>query len=151
MSAGLTAGASLMRGVGEYEAGETRSNLFRANSDIARFQSTSEEEAAAYNEQGMRMREAATEGKQVAQIGASNLQQTGTEAQVVASTRMVNEMDILTQRNNALRRAWGFQVQGASDQEQAQFAQRAGVNEAFGSILSGGARAMSGQSPLWMM
>lgn len=141
MSAGLTAAAGLEKGVAQYEAGETRAKLLRANQDIANEQAQSEAAAGAYNESLVRMRGAAVEGQQVAQIGANNLQQGGTPSQVVAGTRMVNEMDALQTRNNALRRAWGFQVQGASDAFQATQAARAGVGEAFGSILSGGAKS----------
>jgi hypothetical protein len=133
---------ALASGVSHYEEGETRSRLYRANEDIARRQAVSEEEAGAYNETMVRMKGQALEGQQVAQIGASNLQQGGTPAQVVASSRMVNEMDALQTRNNALRRAWGFEVQGASDAFQAGYAQRAGDLNAGGAILTGGAKAM---------
>lgn len=141
MPADLSLAAGFMGGVGSYEAGKTRSLLFRANADIAAQQSRSELEAGAYNEQSVRMRGAALQGQQVAQIGASNLQQAGTPSQVVASTAMVNEMDALQTRNNAMRKAWGFQVQQASDTFQSKQAGSAGVNEGFGSILSGGAKA----------
>lgn len=141
MSAGMTAASGLMQGVGAYEAGQTRSQLFRANAQIAGEQAQSEAQAGAYNESAVRMRGAAMEGQQIAQIGANNLQQTGTPAQVVASARMVNEMDALQTRNNALRRAWGFQVQEASDNFQSKQAATAGDFSAAGSILTGGAKA----------
>ena len=141
MSAGVGEGASLLRGVGEFEAGQARGRLFNANEDIARRQFQSEAEAGAYNENMVRMRGAALEGQQVAQIGSSNLQQTGTPAQVVAGSRMVNEMDALQTRNNALRRAWGFEVQGESDAFQANQVRRAGAMNGFGSILAGSGAA----------
>lgn len=141
MSAGLTAAAGLEKGVAFFEAGQTRSRLLQANEQIASEQAQSEARAGAYNESAVRMRGAAVEGQQIAQIGASGLQQGGTPSQVVAGTRMVNEMDALQTRNNALRRAWGFQVQGVSDAFQAGQASRAAVSESFGSILSGGAKA----------
>lgn len=142
MSAGVTAGAGLLRGVGEYEAGQTRSGLYKANAEIAREQAQSEFGAGAYNENALRMRAAATTGQQVAQIGASNLQQGGTPAQVVAGTAAVNEMDALQMRNNAARKAWGFEVQEVSDAFQAKQASRAGDFTGAGSILSGGAKAL---------
>lgn len=130
-----------MGGVGNYEAGKTRSLLFRANASIAAQQARSELEAGAYNESMVRMRGAALQGQQVAQIGASNLQQAGTPSQVVASTAMVNEMDALQTRNNSLRKAWGFEVQQVSDNFQSKQAATAGVTEGIGSILNGGAKA----------
>lgn len=141
MSAGLTAGAGLMKGVGEYEAGQTRATLLRANEGIATAQYQSEAATGAFNEEATRMRGAALEGQQVAQIGAGNLQQRGTPAQVVASTAEVNEMNALQTRNNALRRAWGFEVQGVSDAFQSDMARRAGIGAGAGSILGAGGAA----------
>jgi len=141
MSAGLTGLTSLYSAYGQYEAGKTRSELYTANAEIASRQAASEASAGAYNENVVRMHGAALQGQQVAQIGANNLQQTGTPAQVVSGTAMVNEMDALQTRNNALRRAWGFEVQGTSDQLQAELAKKSAMNEGVGSILSGGARA----------
>lgn len=130
-----------MQGVGAYEAGQSRSQLFRANSQIAGEQSQAEAQAGAYNESAIRMKGEALEGQQVAQVGASNLQQTGTSAQVIAGSKMINEMDALQTRNNALRKAWGFQVQEASDNFQSKQASTAGDFQGAGSILTGGAKS----------
>ena len=143
MSAGLTGASALLGGVSQYEAGEEKSRLFRANAGVAGAQAQSEEAAGSYAENAVRMRGAATTGQQVAQIGANNLQQSGTPAQVVASTSEINEMDALQTRNNALRKAWGFQVQQGSDEQQAAFAKGAAPFNAAGTILSGGAKAYS--------
>jgi hypothetical protein len=142
MSAGLTAGAGLLQGVGQYEAGQTRSRLFRTNADIASEQSQSEFQAESANETALRMRQAAVSGQQVAQTGANNLQQRGSPAQVQASTAAINETDILTMRNNAARKAWGFQVQETSDEFQSGQAARVGDMEGIGSILGGGGKAL---------
>lgn len=139
MSAGLTDASALLGGVTKYDAGEERRSLFNANAGIAQRQAQSEAAAGAYNENAIRMRGAALTGQQVAQTGAGNLQQTGTPAQVQASTAAITEMDALQTRNNALRRAWGFRVQEASDRQQAGFAQTAGEFDAAGTILGGGA------------
>lgn len=142
MSAGVTGASALLSGVSQYEAGEARSSLYNANAGVAARQFQSEAEAGAYNEEMVRMKGAALEGQQVAQIGGSNLQQRGTPAQVVASSAMVNELNALTTRNNALRRAWGFEVQEQSDLYQASKYATAGVEQGFGSILAGGAKAL---------
>lgn len=141
MSAGLTGASALLGGVSQYEAGQERSSLYRANTGIALAQAQSEAAAGSANESAVRLRAAAMTGQQVAQTGAGNLQQAGTPGQVVASTAAINEMDALTTRNNALRRAWGFRVQAASDETQAVFAKSAGDFSAAGSILGGGAKA----------
>jgi hypothetical protein len=141
MPADLSLAAGFMGGVGAYESGRARSLLYRANASIAAQQAQSEREAGAYGEQMVRMRGAALQGQQIAQIGASNLQQAGTPSQVVASSAMVNEMDALQTRNNAMRKAWGFQVQGISDTFQSKQAATGGIFSGVGSILSGGAKA----------
>lgn len=141
MSAGVTAAGGLLQGVSQYEAGQTRSNLFKANAAIATAQGQSEAEAGATNANMIRMRGAALEGQQVANIGANNLTQGGTNAQVVASSAAINELDALNTKNNALRRAWGFEVQGASDAFQEKQASEAAPLNAAGSILAGGSKA----------
>jgi hypothetical protein len=140
MSVGLTAESSLLGAVTRYAAGDERASLLNANADIASRQAASEYAAGSYNENAIRMRGKAVEGQQVANIGANNLQQTGTPSAVVASTAAINEMDALQTRNNAARRAWGFEVQGMSDKLQASFARAAGTGGAFESILGGGAK-----------
>lgn len=141
MSAGLTAGSALLGGVSQYETGQEKSRLEIANAGIASRQAQSEEAAGSANETTVRMRGEQVKGQQVAAIGANNLQQSGTPAQVVASTAAINELDALTTRNNAARRAWGFRVQESSDLQQASFAKSAGTDNAIGSILGGGAKA----------
>jgi DNA helicase TIP49 (TBP-interacting protein) len=141
MSAGLTAAGGLFQGVSQYEAGQEKGSLFRANAGIAAQQFQSEVQAGSENEERVLMKGAQQTGQQVAQIGASNLQQRGTPAQVVASSAVANEMDALTTINNARRRAYGFQVQEVSDQKQASLAREAGDFNAAGSILAGGAKA----------
>jgi hypothetical protein len=142
MSAGVTAGAGLLSGVAQYEAGRTRSNLLRSNASVAGQQSQSELDAESRNEQALRMKQAAVTGQQVAQTGANNLQQRGSPSQVQQSTAEINETDILTMRNNAMRKAWGFQVQRASDTFQSEQAGRIGAFQGAGSILAGGGKSL---------
>ena len=141
MSAALTAGGGLLQGVSQFEAGQTRREIYSADQDIALRQSQSEAQAGAANENAVRLRGKAIEGQQIANTGANNLQQAGTPAQVVAGTAGTNELDALTTRNNALRRAWGFQVQGASDALQSDLVSKSGKFNAEGSILSGASKA----------
>lgn len=141
MSAGVEEGGALLSGIDRYEAGKERATLFNANASVADRQAQSEAAAGSYGETMVRMRGAATTGKQVAAIGASNLQQGGTPQQVVSTSAELNEMDALTTRNNALRKAWGYEVQAESDRLQAGFATRAGSAGAIESVLGGSAKA----------
>ena len=141
MSAGLTGVSALAQGVGQYEEGEERSNLYKVNAGIAQKQAASEIAAGNYNANAIRMRGDALIGQQVAQTGGNNLQQAGTPAQVASSTRQISEMDALQTMNNARRRAWGFQVQGGSDRLQAGFAANSGLNRGLDTILAGAGKA----------
>ncbi len=141
MSAGLTGASALLGGVSQFEAGQERGSLLGANRGIATAQAGSEIEAGNYNANNILLRGAALKGQQIANIGANNLQGGGTPAQVVASSAEINEADALQTRNNAMRRAWGFQVQGESDRVQEGFARSAGTENAIGSILGGGAKS----------
>ena len=125
---GLKAGSQIA-------AGDTRANLERANADIASAQARSEEESGSYNANLVRQKGAQTMGAQVAAIGANNLQQAGSPSKVVADTARATEMSALTVNNNALKRAWGFQVQGASDIEQASLAKQGGLLSGIGSAI----------------
>lgn len=151
MSAAMTLADAFLGGAIGYRAGRTRGALFRANADIAGMQARSEMDAGAYAENIARMHGAALEGQQVAQIGANNLQQAGSPAQVVADSARLSEINALETRNNALRRAWGFEVQSESDRFQAKQAERGGVMDLAGSILSGGVKAFDeyGQAGGW--
>lgn len=141
MPVGLTAEGSLLGAISKFAVGQERGSLLDQNAGIAGAQAQSEYASGAYNANAIKMRGAAMEGQQVANIGGNNLQQVGTPAQVVAGTAAVNEMDALQTQNNAARRAWGFEVQGASDRLQAGFARGAGASDSVGSILSGTSRA----------
>jgi hypothetical protein len=115
-------------------AGDERAGLERANAQIAGAQAKSEEQSGAYDANLVRQRGAKVAGQQISAIGANNLQQAGTPSTVVADTARATEMSALTTNNNALRRAWGFEVQGASDTEQASLAQQGGILSGIGSL-----------------
>ncbi len=54
----------------------------------------------------------------------------GSALDVQASEASLGELDALTIRNNAAREAWGYNVEGANDRQQARLAQLGGKNEA---------------------
>lgn len=136
MSAGSMIGAGgIVEGVSEFESGKSRAELMGMNADIADAQARSEESAAGQNAAAVRTKGAKLMGAQVAAIGANNLTQGGTSANVVADSARANELDALTVQNNALRRAWGFDVQAASDRYQAKVSGNAGLLSGAGSLL----------------
>jgi hypothetical protein len=125
-----------IKAVSAYQSGKTKDALETANASIADQQAKSEMTSAAYNSNLARLKGAQIQGQQVSAIGANNLQQTGTNALVVADTAKAQEMNALQIQQNALRRAWGFEVQGSSDRFQGQLAEQGGILSGLGDIAS---------------
>lgn len=138
MAAGAQLAGGVVQGISQYESGKTRSELLDTNAEIADAQARSEEEAGAYNANLIRQRGARQMGAQVSAIGANNLQQGGTNQTIVADTARANELDALTTQNNALRRAWGFDVQEESDRFQSGLAEQGGILSGVGSLVKAG-------------
>ena len=139
-------------GVGQYEAGQARSQAaaYQAqvaanNAEIARRNATMDiqsGETAAVN-QGLKT--AQRVGQEKATQGASGLDvNSGSAVAVRAGTAQVGMLDALTIRSNAAKKAYGEQVQATSDTAQSQLlsaessqAATAGEIGAAGTLLSG--------------
>lgn len=132
----LDMGGGALKAGSAFAAGNTKDALERANASIADQQAKSEMAAGAYNTNLARQKGAQIQGAQIASIGANNLQQGGTPATVVADTARAQEANALQIQNNALRRAWGFEVQGESDTIQGQLAKQGGILSGIGDITS---------------
>jgi hypothetical protein len=132
----MKATGGAIKAFSQIAAGNTKEGLEKANEQIAQQQAQSEFQAGAYNANLARMKGRSIMGTQVANIGANNLRQGGTEADVVAGTAKAQEANALQINNNALRRAWGFEVQGSSDQFQAEMAGRQGILSGIGTLAS---------------
>ncbi len=136
---GYTEGADILGGTlkagSQFAAGKERADLERGNADIAAAQVRSEEDAGAYNANLVRQRGAKTTGAQIAATGANNLQQAGTPSQVIGDTARATELSALTTNNNALRRAWGFSVEEASDRTQASLDEQGGILSGIGTAI----------------
>lgn len=137
----LELGGTALKAGGQIAAGDTRDALERANAGIADQQAKSELNAGNYNAGLARRKASMIQGSQVAAIGANGLQQRGTPAAVVSSTAQTQELNVLQTLNNSMRKAWGFEVQGASDTFQGEQAKTGGILSGIGSLASGGASA----------
>lgn len=84
-------------------------------------------------------------GEQRAAQGASGVDVgSGSAAITRGATELVGNVDAMTIRNNASRRAFGYQVQGDQDRFQGKFAQLTAKSESDQTLLSGGLEAISG-------
>jgi hypothetical protein len=136
-SEGLSAAGTLGKAGSQVAAGMTKNKLEQANASIADQQAKSEIEAGGYNANLIRQKGAQRTGAQIANIGANNLQQGGTNAQVVAGGAAATERDALMTQNNSMRKAWGFEVQGVSDRFQGKEAVQGGILSGVGSLITG--------------
>lgn len=84
-------------------------------------------------------------GEELASEGASGVDVgSGSAALTRGGTGLVGAVDAMTIRNNAARRAFGYQVQGIQDRFQGKFAQLTAKSESEQSLVNGGLGAISG-------
>lgn len=125
---------------GEYEA-----QIAQTNAAIAKYSATQTLEAgneasSKYVERGRQV-----EGSILAGQGGSGVAVgSGSSAIVRAAARNAGIQDALTIRNNAARRAWGYEFQSLEDQQQAKFVKMTAGVKARQTLLSGGLKAVSG-------
>jgi len=122
-------------------ASHQSAKLLRANAEIAGMQSRSENQAGADQAELYRQHLNATIGKQEAAVGGSNVTMSGSPLRALETTAMLGQQDIGRIQLNAARKGWGFQVTQAGDNERADQATSAGVNNAFGALITSSARA----------
>lgn len=122
-------------------ASQQSAKLLRANASIAGMQAQSESEAGASQAELYRQHLNATIGKQEAQVGGSNVTMSGSPLRSLENTALLGQQDIGRIQLNAARKGWGFQVTQAGDQERAAQATSAGTSNAFGSLITSGAKA----------
>ena len=83
-------------------------------------------------------------GSETASAGAQGIDpNSGSAGDVRGDTNTLGQLDALTIKNNAWKTAWGYKVQAANQNSQAQFDQITAQNEANSTILTGGLNAAS--------
>lgn len=150
LAAGATAasgGGSLLSGAGAIFKGISGAQMYGYQSGIASLNqkialqnrdyayATGESEASRY---GMKARQEM--GKIRAGIGASGIDiGSGSKADVQEGERIVTGIDMAQIRNNAARKAYGFDIEATQDAAQAELYDKAATS----SLISGGIGAMS--------
>jgi hypothetical protein len=134
MGGGMQAGASLL-------AGAAGARTDRANAAIAGLQAQSAEQTGGEQAAMYRQHLEQTMGKQSAQVGGANVTASGSALRALSTTAELGARDIGQIQLNAARKAWGFRVNQAGDQQQAKYASAQGTDSAVGSLITSGARA----------
>ncbi len=149
---GLSAAGAGIGALGQLQQGEATSNNLMYRSMVALFNRQLDEQKARMASEAGEIGAATVGMKTRAAIGQERAQQsaggidstTGSAATVQKSTEQLGMLDASTIRANAAKEAWGFQVEGANelnealaDRAGAENARRAGRMGAFTSLLSG--------------
>jgi hypothetical protein len=91
-----------------------------------------------------RMKESQAEGSARAAMGGSGIDlQSGSSLDVLADSRMMNELDAQTVANNAAREAWGYKTAAVNDRAQAELSRMSGRYGAAATLIGGAAQATS--------
>ena len=151
-STAVAAYGQIQQGNAAKEAANYNAQVANNNATTANNNAIAAEQAGAVQAEQKQMQTGQTIGKIIASKAASGLDvNSGSSADLVASTADVGELDAQTIRNNADKTAYGYRTQGQSysaqaglDQMQGNNAAAAGQLGAFSSLLSG-ASSVSGK------
>lgn len=95
----------------------------------------------AVEEQQQRAKTRAIQGQQRAALAANGIDATtGTGSLLLTDSAGFGEFDALTVRNNAMKQAYGLNTQANNMLAEGKAAKSAGINAAFGTLLTGGVK-----------
>lgn len=133
---GLSALSGVVGAVGSIAAGQYQAAVARRNQQVANENAKQEIEAGQAAAQQQQLKTAAVVGAQKAAQGANGLDvNQGSAVDVRASTEELGDLDALTIRNNAARKAYGFKTQAANYGAEASADTMAGYIGGMSSIL----------------
>jgi hypothetical protein len=155
LAAGASAYGSIQSGAAQGAAANYQAEINNQNAQIASQNATAATQAGNVQAEQQLMRNAETQGKIRAGIGASGLDvNQGSAADVQNAQGIVGNMDVLTIRNQTARQAYGYETQSTGFSNQAQLNQaQAGFDTTAGTIggvssVIGGASSIANQSLL---
>lgn len=152
----LTIGSTLVGAVGSIGQGMAAQSAAKYNNQIAQMNAKLEERKAAdaldrgkLEEQKQRMQSAGIEGRQLAAMGANNVDVSfGSPLEIINDTHYLGEMDALIVRTNANRESYDHRVAAENYRDQGQLGLMEGQSkmtggflDAFGSVLGGAGKA----------
>jgi hypothetical protein len=145
-SLALTAGSGLYGAAAANEAGKAEQRAADQNAAVARNQSEQAKQIGNIEEERQLRRVRAALGTQRATLAANGLDvNSGTALDLQAETAGFGAADALNLRANALRQAWGFDVEAVNQTNRGRAARAAGRNQAIGTLLTT-ASSMTGQA-----
>ena len=142
-SAGIAAKGAMNQGKAEQIGADYRAAVASNNAIVSEQNAKLEEQRGAIEEQAQREKTAQLIGAQRAGYAASGLDISGgTPLRVQGDTAQIGEVDALTVRNNAMRKAYAYRTQASNFESESGFetaggkyARDAGNLKAFGSLV----------------
>jgi hypothetical protein len=137
---GLSAFAGGFKAFSQYQAGKENGKIADWNAEVADLQARDAMSRGQEAQNKLRRGARRLIGAQRAGFaGQGVVVDSGSPAAVVEDSYTLSEADARTIANNAIREAWGYQVQAAGYRFQAGQARRAGVMAAAGTLIDTGA------------
>jgi hypothetical protein len=150
----VSAYGAIQQGNAAKEAANYQAQVANNNAITANNNAIAAEQAGAVQAEQKQMQTGQTIGKIIASKAASGLDvNSGSSADLVASTADVGELDSETIRNNADKTAYGYRTQGQSYTAQAELDQMQGDNAAAAGQIGAVSSLLSGASSVsskWM-
>jgi hypothetical protein len=144
----LIAASTAVAAYSQYQAGQSEAKVADANARLADRNASDVRQLGAAQAGQLREKGAQVEGEQKVALASSGVDvSSGSAANLFATTASTAEVDALTARNNAAKRAWGFDVEAATDRARASLARRKSFLGPLGSIL-GSAGQIAGMKGL---
>lgn len=132
---GVVMGAgALVKGYSEYTAGQSEAKIADANAALARGRAADAIREGGVEAGQARARGAAVASEQKLAVASSGVDPSSA-TNLFETTAAGSELDALKAKNNAARRAWGFDVEAASDDVKATMARRRSYLGPLGSAL----------------
>lgn len=142
---GATLIGGAMQASGQREAANAEANAAIANSKIAEAQAQQAREIGGMEEQRVLRQMRRTLGAQRAAFAAGNVDPSeGSALDLQLETAQEAKTDAEIARANAMRQAWGFDVEASQQRTAARYARREGGQQARTTLLTSATRAYGG-------
>lgn len=142
---GATLVGGAMQAQGQREAANAQANAAEANAKIAEVQAQQAREIGGMEEQRILKQMRRVLGAQRTAFAAGNVDPSeGTALDLQLETALEAKTDAEIARANAMRQAWGFDVEASQQRMAGRYARREGVQQARTTLLTSASRAYSG-------
>lgn len=157
LTLGLAIASTAIGAVGTIAQGQAAMNAAKYNAQVAEMNAKISDKKAAdalergrLEEQKKRMEVAGIKGRQLAAMGANNVDVSfGSPLEMINDTAYMGEMDALIVRTNANRESYDYRVQAVNQRAQGQLSLMEGKSKLTGSFLSAFGSAIGGFGDAW--